>query len=300
MSSIFWSLPGWLAQDRVQGDWWALDPVKGPADEPVTIQDVKVQARVDNSTRDDVSIAGFLVAARMMVEKLTNRCLLPQTWSLSLQQWPTDRVLLPRAPLIGVDSVNWTNISEVQQIMDPGQYDVNLSGDPGSVVLRFGQIWPPDPLSPSSPIKIQFQAGYPRFSGLATIDPDGVTMNATGSPLIPFDPTWTANQAILVDGTSLTIRQVVSPTQLILYPVSLSSGTTTPIQWSVNLVPAPLRLAVLMLATHWFGPGRTPVIVGRGVTSADISLTVKKLIQDYRINTFGFRQVRSMGAPYWP
>jgi uncharacterized phiE125 gp8 family phage protein len=298
MSSIFWSLPGWLAQDRVQGDWWALDPVIGPQDEPVTIQDVKVQARVDNSTRDDVSIAGFLVAARMTVEKLTNRSLLPQTWSLSLQQWPTDRILLPRAPLIGVDHVTWTNIGEEQRIVDPLSYAVNLSGDPGSVVLRFGQIWPPEPLSPSSPVKVQFKAGYPRFTGLGNLDPDGVTLNASGSPPTLFDPNWTPNQSIVINGVSHIIRYVVSPLKLILYPFSNYSGQE--VIWSVNLVPSPLRLAVLMLATHFFGPGRTPVLVGRSVTSADVSLTVKRLISDYRINTMGFRQVRSMGAPYWP
>jgi hypothetical protein len=182
--------------------------------------------------------------------------------------------------------------------VDPSQYDVNLSGDPGSVVLRFGQIWPTDPLSPSSPIKVQFQAGYPRFAGVGDIANDGVTLNSSGSPPILFDPNWTPIQSIVVNGVSHIISQVVSPTQLILYPLSNYAGQA--VTWSVNLVPAPLRLAVLMLATHWFGPGRTPVIVGRGVTSADISLTVKRLIQDYRTNTMGFRQVRSMGAPYWP
>jgi len=197
-----------------------------------------------------------------------------------------------------VDEVAWTNINEESFPMEPSRYDVNLSGDPGSVVLRFGQIWPPEPLSPSAPIKVRFQAGYDRFAGLAAIAQDGVTLTASGSPVTPFDVKWTANQSIVVGGVSHVISRVVSPEQLVIYPASNSAGGT--VAWSVNLVPAPLRLAILLLASHWFGPGRTPVLVGRGVTSADVSLTVKRLIQDYRINIMGFRQVRSQGAPYWP
>jgi uncharacterized phiE125 gp8 family phage protein len=254
------------------------------------VNDVKVQARVDGSSRDDVSIAGLLVAARRTVERLTNRSLLPQTWQLSLQRFPRDRIILPRAPLIGVDWVQWTGIAESQSIVDSGLYDVNTSGDPGSVVLQFARIWPPDPLSPSKPVVVQFRAGYPYFSGHVNVDSTGTVLTISDSS--SFSTSWPIYSPIILNGISSTVLSVQSTTQLtLLSPCSFANGTN--VRWSLNLVPAELKLAIAMLATHWYGPGRTPVVVGRGVTSADISLTVKQLITPYRVNVMGFRQQSS-------
>jgi uncharacterized phiE125 gp8 family phage protein len=300
MSSIFWSLPGWLAQDRVQGEWWALDGITPPVDEPVTLADVKVQARVDGTNRDDVSIAGLLVAARRQVEKLTNRSLLPQTWALSLQRFPIDRIVLPRAPLIAVDFVQWTGIDEVTTPMDPSLYKVNTSGDPGSVVLRFGCIWPPNPLSPSKPVVVQFQAGYPYFSGLCDIDPTGLIVTTSADSPTMFDTTWTAFSTIVIGGFSCVIASVKSENQLTLMSPSYNARQTE-VPWALNRVPQDLKTAIMMLASHWFGPGRAPVIVGRGVTSADISFTVRQLIAPYRISTVGVRQQGTdLGLTIWP
>src|ERR1017187_4200628 len=128
MSSIFWSLPSLLTPDRIQSRWWALDQIVQPVDEPIAIQDVKNHTRISTSF-DDTIIAGLIAAARVSVEKDTNRSMLPQTWDFRLQGWPKDRIMIPRAPLRSVDSLNFTDITENESIVDPGIYDVNTSGD---------------------------------------------------------------------------------------------------------------------------------------------------------------------------
>jgi hypothetical protein len=197
---------------------------------------------------------------------------------------------LPRAPLIGVDWVKWTTIAETQATVDPSLYDINPSGDPGAVILQFAKIWPPDPLSPSRPVIVQFRAGYPYFSGHVNVDSTGKILTISDSPpLSLFDTTWTRNSIIVVNGMPAVVTNIPSTTQLTLLASCGFPGQSN-VPWSLNLVPADLKLAIAMLATHWYGPGRTPVIVGRGVTSADISLGVKQLIAPYRINTMGFKQ----------
>lgn len=303
MSSIFWSLPGWLSQDRIQGDWWALDPLSGPPNEPVTLEDVKRQARADGNTRDDVSFGGLLVAARRTVERYTNRSLLPQSWRFSCQNFPMDRIYLPMgAPLRGVTSFTWTGIDEITRDVDPGVYDINLSGDPGSVVLEFGRIWPPDPLSPSAPVRIEFQAGYDYFSGIGTISDDGLVLSAGGSPITSFNPSWPMFSTIVLNGISSLVLSV-SPDGSFLTLMSPRAdlvSTTGIVNWAFNLVPQDLKTAIMMLVTHWYGPGRAPVVVGRGVTSADISLGVRSLMDPYRVSVMGFRQTRGIGVPLLP
>jgi uncharacterized phiE125 gp8 family phage protein len=294
MSSIFWSLPSWLAQDRVQADWWGLDPVTPPVDEPITIDDVKRQDRIDTSY-DDAIIAGYLVAARMAAEKYTNRSLLPQTWDFWLQSWPRDRIMLPRAPLASVAWAKYTDIAEVQRTVDPSIYAVNTSGDPGSIVRRFGQIWPPDPLSPSRPINVRFTAGYPYFSGLLTVADDGWALTTqTGA----FDPSWTVNTRIVLNGVTYPIASVQAVDQLKLLTPYSNPGDTD-VAWSVNLVPEMIKLAIAMLAAHWYET-RVPVMVGRGITSVEITRTVDYLLDPYRINTFGLAQMPARGSEIWP
>src|ERR1043166_9198535 len=64
-----------------------LTLVTPPAFEPVTIADVKNQARITNSL-DDAQILGYISAARIYCEGTTHRAFLPQTWKLALQFWP--------------------------------------------------------------------------------------------------------------------------------------------------------------------------------------------------------------------
>jgi hypothetical protein len=241
----------------------------------------------------------MLVSARLWVERYTNRSLLPQTWLFSCQTWPLDRIYLPRAPLIGLDFLNYTTINQQLLTVSPSTYEVNTNGDPGSIVLQFGQIWPPDPLSPSEPIQAQFQAGYPYVNGTASVDGTGTIVTDLDSPGL-FNVQWTPNMWITLNGITSIIAFVQSPNVLILGAARPDLAGQGNIQWNVNSVPQPIKMAILQMATHMYGSGRTPVITGRGVTSAEISLTVKSLLAPYRISTMGLKQTRGVGVPIWP
>jgi|SRR5579863_566086 len=293
MSSIFWSLPAWLAPDRIQTAWWGLDPVTPPVDEPVTIQDVKEHARIFIGA-DDSYIASLISAARLRVEKDSNRALLPQTWDFWLQAWPMDRIFIPRAPLISVAYLNFTDITETVTAVDTSVYDVCTTGDPGSIVKRFGQIWPPGPLSPSRPINARFQAGYKYFSGTVTVGSDGKSTTWTTGD--NFDTTWTRLSRITLDGISYPIASIADNEHLTL-AVAATPGAE--VSYTFNMVPEPAKIAIKMLAAHWYASPQ-PIVVGRGIASVEIQRTYDDLIDSLpRINPMGLNQIRATGSPIW-
>jgi uncharacterized phiE125 gp8 family phage protein len=287
-TSIFWDLPGLAYQDRIQDRWWGLDLVTPPVDEPVTIADVKLQLNLD-TTYWDAKVAGFLVAARQYIERVTNRVLLPQTWDFWMQRFPVGRIYLPRCPLTSVAWVKWTDTSEAQNLVDPATYTINTTGDPGSVVLRFGQIWPPGPLSPSRPVTARFTAGYRRFAGTVSVTGDGTQVGKlTGDA---FDATWTAMSSILIGGASYPVASVDSTTGLTL---AVPAPLANPAGYSYNLVPEPLKLAIKILAAALFSdPG---CMEANGGSGSNAVRAAKALVSNYRVNTAGFAQRMGFAA----
>ena len=103
-----------------------LTVTTAPAGEPVTVEMVKLHCRID-SNADDLLLAGYLTAARVMAEDYLSRKLLTQTvlWTLRpaslfglgtrLAHGPLE---LPRAPVQSIVSVtaldDWGNSTAIQ------------------------------------------------------------------------------------------------------------------------------------------------------------------------------------------
>jgi uncharacterized phiE125 gp8 family phage protein len=56
--------------------------------EPITLNEAKAHLRVFG-TDDDGYITSLIAAARQSAESLTDRALLPQTWELALDEFPS-------------------------------------------------------------------------------------------------------------------------------------------------------------------------------------------------------------------
>lgn len=77
----------------------------GPAQEPVSLAEMKAHLRVTDEAEDGL-IEALIVAARVHVESLTSRALLAQTWRLVLDGWPESRVIrLPVSPMITLTEI---------------------------------------------------------------------------------------------------------------------------------------------------------------------------------------------------
>jgi len=152
--------------------------VTGPAYAPVSLDQVKGHLRV-TSTSEDWYIRGLIYAAIGMVEQIIRRKLTTQTWKLFLEAWPIRWfITIPFGKLQSVTHIKYTDSDSTQTTWDSGEYIVDVSSDPGRVVLGYGESWPSATLYPSNPIEIQFVCGYGVHAPLT------ITAASNASPIV--------------------------------------------------------------------------------------------------------------------
>lgn len=139
--------------------------VTGPVQEPVTLEDVKTQLRLDTDDED-----GWLVsvihAARQSVEAYTHRALVTQTWDLRIDgNWPMKnggpRIDLPRNP---IQSVSWIRYQDddgtsPEPTLAATQYKVAARRNNSYIVPAYDVEWPTVRDVPDA-IRVRFVAGY--------------------------------------------------------------------------------------------------------------------------------------------
>lgn len=138
----------------------ALTEVTAPAAEPVTTAQAKAQIRVDISD-DDTLIDGLVTTARQVVETITRRALITQTWDWVLDEFPAgDTLVLPLPPLQSVTSITYVDTDGNSGTVSSGDYIVDTDSEPGRVVLKTGSTWPSVSLRAANGVTVRFVAGY--------------------------------------------------------------------------------------------------------------------------------------------
>lgn len=126
---------------------WAL--VSGPAEEPITLDQAKRQARI---THDDENalILSYITAGRQRAEECLGRGLLTQTWTLTLGMW-ADQIWLPMAAPLQNDPAATPSTAPIVQYYDATGtlqtlastvYTVDRVSRPGRLVRAPNQVWP--------------------------------------------------------------------------------------------------------------------------------------------------------------
>ena len=148
----------------------AWTQVTGPADEPLSLEEMKEHLRVD-AADEDALIADYIAAARGAAEAYTGRAFVTQTWQAHFAGWPADGVLeLPLPPLQSVAWVKYTTDAGVLKTLSSVAYRVVTATEPGCIVLAPNQSWPTETLDAGLPVVVQFVCGY----GAAAAVPAGV------------------------------------------------------------------------------------------------------------------------------
>jgi uncharacterized phiE125 gp8 family phage protein len=148
--------------------WWnrehsALTIVPSGSDsvgEPVSLDDAKTYLRVDYTDQDTL-IQSLITSARQTCENDLHRAIPLTTFQLQLDRFPLFReaIRLPVPPLAAVDSITYLDITGTQQTLDPSQYLVDTSSEPGRITPAFGCQWP-GVQDQINTVQIQFIAGY--------------------------------------------------------------------------------------------------------------------------------------------
>lgn len=141
-----------------------LSLVTAPTDEPVTLDDARLQCRIDYADEDDL-LDSLIAAAREWVESSTHRALLTQTWDLKLDAFPCagEAIVLPKSPLQSVTSVTYYDQAGDLQTWDDALYTVDApsgaQAGSGSIYPNYREIYPATQDIPNAVI-VRFVAGY--------------------------------------------------------------------------------------------------------------------------------------------
>ncbi|PIT80172.1 head-tail connector protein [Limnohabitans sp. 15K] len=162
----------------------SIQLVTPPAEEPVTLIEAKLHLRVDFDD-DDTLIASLITAARQAAETLTGRQFITARWKQVLDCFPEPSlmgvpagqaftlpghaILLAKAPVQSVVSINYLDMSSVNQTMPALSYTVDAACEPARITPVFGQIWPIC-LPQIGAVSVTFDAGY----GTAAQVPEGI------------------------------------------------------------------------------------------------------------------------------
>lgn len=162
----------------------SIQLVTPPAEEPVTLIEAKLHLRVDFDD-DDTLIASLITAARQAAETLTGRQFITARWKQVLDCFPGPSlmgvpagqaftlpghaILLAKAPVQSVVSINYLDMSSVNQTMSALSYTVDAACEPARITPVFGQIWPIC-LPQIGAVSVTFDAGY----GTAAQVPEGI------------------------------------------------------------------------------------------------------------------------------
>jgi len=121
------------------------------------------------TTAEDSLLTSTIQAARELVEDLTCRKLLTQTWYLFLDSWPTeDYITIPYGNLQTITSVKWKDSTSTETTLTlTTDYLVETNGERcGRIVLPYSGYWPTGELYPSNPITIEFVCGWTSASAI--------------------------------------------------------------------------------------------------------------------------------------
>jgi uncharacterized phiE125 gp8 family phage protein len=128
-----------------------------PVVEPITVQSVKEQLRIDYSDEDDY-IDLCISTARVWAEEYTNRKLITQTWNLYLDRFPFE-IVVPFGSLQSINSIQYYDTNNALQTLPSNEYDVDTAAVLGKIRPADGYSWPAV-YNRYNPIVINFDCGY--------------------------------------------------------------------------------------------------------------------------------------------
>src|SRR5262245_61305309 len=138
-----------------------LTLITPPADEPVSLAEIKKHMGVDH-TDDDAYIGMLLAAARMTIDGRDGwlgRTLVTQTWDYVLDAFPTGEIYLPLLPVQSVASIVYWDTGGLSQTVDAANYELDLASYQHWIFPLEGFAWPAT-LGGINTVQIRLVAGY--------------------------------------------------------------------------------------------------------------------------------------------
>jgi uncharacterized phiE125 gp8 family phage protein len=130
-----------------------------PATEPVTVDELKLFARIDG-TEEDTILSLLITAIRESCEGYCGRAFITQTITMKLDFWPGDVVELPRPPLISVLAVELLDESDVITTFASANYYTVVEAIPCKLIVKRDVQYPFQNVRDYGGYQIRFTCGY--------------------------------------------------------------------------------------------------------------------------------------------
>jgi len=136
----------------------ALKITSGPATEPITLAEAKLQLKV-TGTDEDALITELIKSAREMVEDIVGRQLMTATYELYLDAFPSGVISL-KPPVQSISKVEYiASDGSVYGTLAAGEYQYDLVSEPVRLMPAYDHSWPSTKAVPNA-VKVTFVAGY--------------------------------------------------------------------------------------------------------------------------------------------
>lgn len=147
-----------------------------PTIEPVTVPDVKAHLRIDIGT-DDALLGVLITTAREEIERYLRRQIMPATWKLYLDGFPSV-IRLPRPPVSSVTSITYLDTDGVSQTLATTEYQTDLISEPARITTAESKIWPSTQGGTYNTVTVTYVSGYTSIANVPTPIKVGIQMMA--------------------------------------------------------------------------------------------------------------------------
>lgn len=146
---------------------YQLRVVTPPAVEPVTLEEIRRQCRIDSDiTEEDEDLLEWVATARELAEDYTGRSFVERVLECRFSAfpwvWPSSDVVLPQGPVIEILSIAYYNaIGELTQMVEGTDYQLALGEEPSRIypAVENTGVWPAAQERRDA-VTVTYRAGY--------------------------------------------------------------------------------------------------------------------------------------------
>lgn len=137
---------------------------------PVTLDEAKQHCSILDETWDDY-FDGLIKKATAAVEKRLSRQILPATWTLSMDCFPSE-IVIEKLPVTAITSIVYKDANGTTTMLSTSDYQKDLSSydSPARIKPVDGKVWPSTQSDTYNAVVVTFTAGY---SSVANV-PQGI------------------------------------------------------------------------------------------------------------------------------
>jgi uncharacterized phiE125 gp8 family phage protein len=136
-----------------------LITITQPDAEPVSVEDVKIAARIDAESFDDQMALLLIPAIRREAEHRLGRRLITQTVELVLDKFPDGEIDLLLPSVQSITSVKYLDSAGAEQTVINTDYSLDNATSPARVLLDIDARWPESYAVPNA-VRVRYVVGY--------------------------------------------------------------------------------------------------------------------------------------------